>query len=223
MNENNSSPNGGLDIKEMLTGGIHRMSHVYRYSSLPTLRKENVAEHTFYVVLYSYLIGKDLDARFLEDLARIHPSIDFGDLLARALLHDIDESHTGDFLRTVKYGHPDLKTALDQISESMVHKMSTELGVDFYDPWKGAKNRDMNGWILEIADLARVVSYVMEEIKSGNRHIVNVLAEVRDYYKKVVDDPRFIQQLNGYVMDILDVVEENLHELGYECYGLKGE
>ena len=73
-----------LDIDQLLTGSIHRMSHVNRYSSVPVNRKENVAEHSWFVAFYAYMIGKDLEAHQHE--------VDFGELLSRALVHDLRRS-----------------------------------------------------------------------------------------------------------------------------------
>lgn len=163
-----------LNIDKMLEGSIHRMSHVYRYSSVPVIRRENVAEHSWYVAFYSYLIGVDLVKQGIK--------VDFGKLLSRALIHDLDESMTGDFLRYVKYGHPDLKKALDEVSVSMIEKMGDELGVpDIQSPWATAKEDDVEGHIIEVVDLARVASYVWEEVQSGNMHVAPILKECWGY------------------------------------------
>jgi len=176
---------GRLSIDQMLHGGVHRLSHVNRYSSIPTLRKENVAEHTFYVCLYSYLLAMDYETwmtgRGIEETLRP----DYGTLLARAMLHDLDESHTGDFLRTVKYGHPDLKAALDKVSRSMVRKMEDELGVEIMPFWSSAKAPDLEGQIIEIADLCRVASYLYEEHNMGNIYVRPLFSELRAYFQTI--------------------------------------
>lgn len=162
-----------LDIGEMLAGSLHRMSHVNRYSSIPVTRKENVSEHSWYVAMYAYLVGKDL--------ATAGVKVDFGELLSRALVHDLDESMTGDFLRYVKYGHPDLKRALDEVSVSMIEKMSAELSVQLLPHWKNAKADDIEGHIIAVVDLARVISYVNEEYATGNTHVLHILSECCEY------------------------------------------
>lgn len=169
-----------VNIGEMLGGGLRRMSHVHRYSSVPAIRKENVAEHTFYVAFYSYLIGKDLESKGVK--------VNFGEMLSRALLHDIDESMTGDFLRHVKYGHPDLKKALDEVSISMLNKMSDKLGVNLLPQWLSAKFEDLEGEIIQVVDLAHVLSYVWEEIEMGNTHVSDIPKECAKYIQQFVDD-----------------------------------
>lgn len=170
-----------VNIAELLSGSIHRMSHVFRYSSVPVIRRENVAEHTFYVAMYAYLIAQDLIQQGYE--------VDLGVLLSRTLVHDLDESMTGDFLRYVKYGHPDLKKALDEVSMSMIDKMTTSLrtgGSAVKKSWSEAKADDIEGHIVQIVDLARVITYVWEEIQTGNRHVKRILPECCSYIQEFI-------------------------------------
>ena len=177
------------------------MSHVNRYSSIPIIRRENVAEHSWYVTFYAYLIG--------VDLVRRGEVVDMEKLLTRALLHDIDESMTGDFLRVVKYGHPNLKKDLDEVSESVISDMEGSIGLleALREPWKSAKADDLEGAIIQVADLARVASYVQEEISTGNTNVANVLRECKGYMMELVDDD---SQVREYAAGIIDWIEERL-------------
>jgi putative hydrolase of HD superfamily len=176
MNENEVTVKLGVDVNNMMTGSIHRMSHVYRYSSVPVIRRENVAEHSWYVAFYSLIIAKDLIRRGHE--------VDIGLLLERAMVHDLDESMTGDFLRGVKYGHPDLKRALDEISEREVLKMESDIGTKLLLSWSQAKSPTIEGDIVSVVDLARVLSYVFEEMKLGNMHVRDIPEECCGWIKK---------------------------------------
>lgn len=197
-----------LDLEALLEGGVHRMSHVYRFSSLPTLRKENVAEHTFYVTLYAYLLAKDIECKY--DI-----EIDYADILSRAMLHDVEESHTGDFLKTVKYGHPGLKGALEEVAFSMVRKIGEELGVSVEEQWGRAKADDFAGQLIEIADLARVISYALEEIKVGNTYMKPILEEVKSYYDMILVNNAFTTYpfLRVYAEEMKDYVDRKISEL----------
>ncbi len=169
-----------LHIGNMLSGSCHRLSHVYRFSSYPVTRRESVAEHSYFVALYSYLIGMDL-----IDCGH---SIDMGELLSRALVHDLDESMTGDFLRYVKYSSDDLKNALNKVSVVMIKRMVNELGNYYAERhWAAAKANDLEGEIIQVADLSSVISYVAEECKGGNKHVTYILTECCDYINKFID------------------------------------
>ena len=163
-----------------ILSSIHRLSHVFRYSSLPVVRRESVAEHTLYVSLYSLILAKKL--------VKLGFEVDIGKLLERALVHDVDESMTGDFLRTVKYGHPDLKRILDEVSVSMIRRMENELDVEILQPWTDAKSEGIEGDIISFVDLACVLAYAFEELRLGNASMKHVVYECCDYILKLVSE-----------------------------------
>lgn len=198
------NPVVNIDVNELMTGSINRMSHVYRYSSLPTCRRENVAEHSWYVAFYAYLIARDLMQQGCP--------VDTWKLLSRALVHDLDESMTGDFLRYVKYGHPDLKRALDEVSVSMIDQMTYKLrsgGEAVKRDWCNAKAADLEGDIIQVADLARVLSYVWEEVNTGNSHVRHIMTECANYIKEFIKS-RSASSVVPYAEEIVKWVAEQL-------------
>lgn len=170
--------NRRLSVRSLLRGSIKRLAHVYRYSSLPVIRRESVAEHTAFISIFALCIAKDLQSRGFK--------VDEGLLLKSALLHDIDESLSGDFLRCVKYGVPGLKGLLDEASVKFVRSIEDQLGVQLLKDWAGAKNEaTLEGWIVSIADLMGVVSYLEEELALGNRHVAYLLEEIDRYFADI--------------------------------------
>jgi 5'-deoxynucleotidase YfbR-like HD superfamily hydrolase len=164
-----------FNVKSMLCGETRRASHVYRYSSRPTLRRENVAEHSFYAAYYSLIIAKWLSSSGVK--------VSFDLLLERAILHDIDEALTGDFLRSVKYGDLRIKDGLDALSKKFLAKIEKDLGVSLLKSWETAKDAQLEGQILFLADLLCVVAYIWEEFHAGNRHLRQVFTEVKQYFE----------------------------------------
>ena len=187
-----------FSMSTLIESSPHRLSHVYRYSSIPIIRKENVAEHSFYVAFYSYLIAKEMVIRDYD--------VDVGVVLSRALLHDLDESHTGDFLREVKYGHPHLKRVLDEVSVSMIEGMTEELNIDLKPDWVSAKNDDIEGAIVKIADFLRVASYMYEEYRLGNQHLWDRSPELMEYLVQLLGELRD----KDYASGLLVYIEESI-------------
>ncbi len=72
----------------IMNSSIRRMAHIQRYSSFPTNRKENVAEHTFYCTITAHCIALDLLDRGFD----IDPNV----VVVKAIYHDGEESLTGD-------------------------------------------------------------------------------------------------------------------------------
>lgn len=159
-------------VAQLLLGVSSRLSHVFRYSSLPVNRPENVAEHSFYVSLYSLALAKQLEEIGVE--------VNKAKLLESAILHDLDEAMSGDFLRAVKYGIPGLKEALDDASNSFFLTICDSLGISSVNP-KEFKSDDHEGHILAYVDLLCVVQYAVKELISGNRHMYSILDEVGEY------------------------------------------
>lgn len=182
-------------IKNLMKSYVRRLSHVYRYSSIPTIRKESVAEHTAYVALYCLVVAKDLIKQGHE--------VDIGKLLEKSLVHDLDESSTGDFLRHVKYGHPELKRILDEVSLSMMKDLEDQVGVDLVSSWSTAKCEGIEGDILEVVDLFQVISYVTEEVDLGNLHVLHILPECCSFISKVIED-KSDSPVVPYARDILE-------------------
>lgn len=180
-----------FDLKAMLTGSIKRLAHVNRYSSLPVSRRENVAEHTAFVSLFCLIIAKDLEAKGYN--------VDRAKLLTSALLHDLDESLSGDFLRSVKLGIPGLKELLDTACKGFMKSISEQLGVDLTTEWSHAKDESLEGNILAIADLLGVATYLLEEFASGNRHIFNLFRELDTYLESL--EPRLQSSLIPYLQE----------------------
>jgi len=194
-------PEGTLNIRAMLTGSIKRLAHVYRFSSLPVIRRENVAEHTCFVSIFCLLIGKDLEQRGWN--------VDYEKLLKNSLLHDIDESLSGDFLRCVKYGIPGLKQLLDEASHGFMKDIGDQLKIDLIPDWKDAKDESLEGSVLAVADLLGVISYVLEEFAGGNRHLLYILKEVDGYYERL--EKTIQSPMMKYVRDARKLILE-IHE-----------
>lgn len=62
-----------------------RLSHVPRWTVVPTIRKQSVAEHTFNVLWITKYLRSQLPSVYFDN-----------DILSSALSHDLDEAVTGD-------------------------------------------------------------------------------------------------------------------------------
>jgi len=140
-----------------------------------------------------------------KDMMRNGHSIDLGVLLERALVHDLDESLTGDVLRTVKYGHPGLKQSLDEVSVRLLSTLEDELSIDILTAWRAAKTDDVEGDIIKVVDLLQVITYISEEINLGNLHVTPILSECAEYIRDVVKELGE-SPVAPYAKDIVDWV-----------------
>lgn len=138
----------------------HRtLAHVPRWSILRINRRQSVAEHSFYVALYSAEIAKFIGWTGPYDQLMLH-----------ALTHDLDEIVTGD------------------INSPTKKAMSKEARLDF-EYWVGKKmceRSDPSGaWalsdpgeqvraIVKLADIVEGLLYLGDERSQGNTNVGNM-------------------------------------------------
>lgn len=132
------------------------LSHVKRWAILPHTTPQSVADHSYYVALYTSAICEILN---------IPPHIE-RDALKHALVHDMEEVFTNDLPSPFKPEKPEYHK---------VHQMLTYLGVtDFYPIGDVARG------IVKIADL--LDSYVWLELESikGNDSVKGQMPSIND-------------------------------------------
>lgn len=160
-----------IDLNRALQGPVRRLSHIQRYSSMPVIRGENVAEHSWQVAFYSYVIGQDLIARGY--------AVRLDVLLSRAILHDLSEAMSGDIIRSYKYGTEQMAEATAHADLANMKVLAEDFGSisgDILEDWETAKDSDLEGGVVRLADLLCVVTYCAEEYRMGNALLDHILA-----------------------------------------------
>lgn len=171
--------------KLILSNPFIRATDIKRYSGTDCIRVEDILQHTTQVMTISYILALKL--------SELNESIDIGRMLEKGLLHDIDESLTGDIPRPVKYYNEGvLKGARELASVSSERLVRVIYG--FEDPeairmlttMSRAKS-DKEGLLIEIADLLTVSYKSYEElVLLGNKKFVKVAVESRAYLKELL-------------------------------------
>ena len=147
----------------MLVGTTNRMRNVIRYSTCHRQHNETLAEHHYYTALFSALIAKDIGVQVNTEI-----------VMLKALVHDVEESVSGDFMRSFKHSSPELKAAIEKGSEAFVYSMFNRINSNgaFDGAWKNAKDHSLEGRIVKFADFLSVLSYIYQELASGNKLII---------------------------------------------------
>ena len=148
---------------------VRRLNHIRRYSSYPVNRQQNVSEHTFWVMLYGYRIS--------EKLKSMGEKVNVKELLEKGLFHDFEESVTGDIVRTMKYDNPQITKEIKKAEEKLIKRVLDDLfgNCDTLSIWHNAKDKSLEGQIVAVSDFLCVFEYCLEEIKSGNDFMLDVL------------------------------------------------
>ena len=160
-------------IREALYGKLRRMHHVQRYSSLPVITRENVAEHSWQVAMLSLMMALEIRERFAI-------LVDIQETVTRAICHDVSEALSGDIIRSYKHSSPKMVQACQDADVINMEKLVQELGAGLAArhvqvQWRDAKRPSLEGDIVSLADMLCVVSYCVEERAMGNTKLDNVL------------------------------------------------
>jgi putative hydrolase of HD superfamily len=154
-----------MKIKEFLNSQ-RNLGRVVRFSAHSRINDENVAEHSYHVTFYAMLLA-DLEKRFGN-------KVEMEKLLRASLLHDLEESLTGDILHDFK--HRDVKLTREikrmglQFFMEMMDNLPENLAGKYTEIWKNAKDsKTIEGKILEAADRLDALLYSIDEYNLGNK------------------------------------------------------
>jgi len=197
MKKKNLPENTFKDVVDFITGFSRRLCHIDRFNTRPVIRKENVADHSFYVVLFSSILSE------IAELNNI--KINKYEVLLKAVLHDIEESISGDISKALKKDSK-FKNLYLSVSELSVKRILSPLPLPistrFLDNWKN-KNASTENLIVKIADELSGIVYAREEIIMGNSYFEHIYFNYMHRLESLVKDTIFenlILQLNDKKM-----------------------
>lgn len=164
---------------------VCRMNEVLRYSSVYQETEESLGEHVAEVSSMSYLIARYLMKNFKE-------LIDIGSLLEKCLLHDVDETLTGDIPRNTKYATHEVHNSLNIVAEESVKTIEGIIGgIEIFEEWEKAKN-DKEGMILKIVDMLCVVKKAVTEVElRGNLTFLKVVSELEGHLTRMSEGDHY--------------------------------
>jgi 5'-deoxynucleotidase YfbR-like HD superfamily hydrolase len=155
------------------SGDVRRLSYADRYTTIPVSFKENVAEHSYWVALYSLLIHRELG----ESEALTGPILSF------ALVHDMVECRSGDLVRTFKYLTQGLKNAVSEAEKLIETSFPPLLKNEFYaiSSVQDQTDRAYAKAVVKTADFVSLHQYMIREVARGN-------SEIKPFFKRMQDD-----------------------------------
>lgn len=194
-----------INLKELLTGDVTRLRYIVRYSTCRRHHNESVAEHSFYVALYSAMLAEVAVSKMLH--------VNWRKVMMGSTFHDLEESLTGDFPRSFKYSTPELSHVISAAAEKNImelfRKVNPGYEAGWWSFWTHAKDDSLEGRIVELADFLSVVSYMYQELKAGNLAILEHIDSMREYaaifealefspFKQIIDQlPEMLDYLTG--------------------------
>ena len=143
---------------------LSRMKHIYRWSLMRNVSRENIMEHSLQVAMIAH------------GLAIINNRIFNGDANPEktalyAIYHDSNETITGDLPTPIKYFNPEIQTSYKGLEEVSKDKLVSLLPAAIQEDYKKVLFYDENsleGRLVKAAD--KICAYIkcVEESKAGN-------------------------------------------------------
>lgn len=186
------------------TGDVRRLSSVWRYSSVPVVVRENVAEHSYWVALYAAMIHLRMD----PDKGIL------GRVVLASLVHDVGECVTGDVVRVFKYATPELKAEVDRAESILSSRLEPEVR-DLVSAIGSLANPSESQWdryvkaVVKAADFLSLFQYMRREAARGNLEII-------PFYNRMVNDFSDMMETSGVSLASDDVRQSRFPESFYE-------
>ncbi|HEX7456355.1 MAG TPA: YfbR-like 5'-deoxynucleotidase [Candidatus Nanoarchaeia archaeon] len=161
------------------------LAHVIRFNNRPQHFPESVAEHSFYVAYFTLILCHLLEKKRIK--------VDAKKALAMALVHDAEESFSGDILNPFKHFNEKVYQAIRDVNRQMVGEMfadlPTDLSSELVQLWKTEnESKSIEAQIVKVADKLQLLSKCFEEIQAGNTYFEEIYKEQLSLLKKL-DQP----------------------------------
>lgn len=149
-----------------------RLAQIKRYHATPLHQNETVAEHSFYVAMIARAICGVLAEKGIK--------VKTQEVLEKALVHDIEEMFSGDIIQPFKYSDSTLKELIDQLNVKSIEKafegLPPHLATHLKNLWQDYHaEAALEDKIVKISDRLSLIAYCLEQIRLGNRFMVEIL------------------------------------------------
>jgi len=199
-----------LDLIRFMFEQHQRLGCLTRFSNIPRLGAQSVAEHNYSVTFLAMLVGDYLEERGVK-VDRLH-------LLEMGLVHDVEEVISGDILKTLKHGK--FRAELDKLNLRNMGYLVRMLGMKgdkYLADWKEAKEgKTLEAKLVYFVDMVDRIIYCLKETHLGNSYFREILEyeaiKVLDWRELLPALTPFVDILSQYVMKYLagdgDIVNE---------------
>ncbi len=146
-----------MNLKEYYNK-IYTLSFIHRYTNIPRICNEDVAQHSFFVAAIILKLHEEYE-------------FDLGKSLQAAISHDITEADLSDVTHEVKRRYPDLAKELKKAEHSAVLRYPPAVIEGYLD---FDAEDSVESIIANYADVLQVQQYIDNEIALGNTEVDDI-------------------------------------------------
>ncbi|OGC54789.1 hypothetical protein A2797_00760 [candidate division WWE3 bacterium RIFCSPHIGHO2_01_FULL_48_15] len=168
------------------------LSHVIRFSGNPQHFHETVGEHSFYVAYFTAILSHFLKKKGVK--------IDEAKAMKIALVHDMEESFSGDIRGPFKHRSKEVLDAIRKAGREIIplvfDDLPADLGKEFVSLWKeDTQQKTIEAQVVKAADELSLIAKCHEEAKVGNeffrpiyeRHLEKLRETKHPWWKEIKD------------------------------------
>lgn len=188
----------GINCFDFLLDAHKTLTQIVRFSTKPTVRKQNVAEHSYFVALIAMIVCERLINKGIQ--------IDKADVLEKCLVHDISESVSGDMPRVVKEENEEIRLMIGNLEDRVFEKITESLPEDikkslhssytWFEDYAKLENR-----IVKFADILENGLFVLCEMDLGNKNMSDVQRNVKRWLDEYDEDEIMTALTRAYCLE----------------------
>src|SRR3989338_9852322 len=114
------------------------LAHVKRFNNRPQHFPESVAEHSFYVIYFTTIL--------LYFLKNSGEEIDEAKTIKMAVLHDMEETVSGDILNPFKHYNEEIVSTIRKVNQETIalvfENLPEDLSAEFVELWKEESKKE---------------------------------------------------------------------------------
>lgn len=132
---------------------MNNLAYIKRYSVIPRIHEESIAEHSFFVASIVLKLADDYEFRI-------------GHAVSMAIIHDWSESYTDDITVATKRAYPEIKKAVEKVEPKIAKKEFSPMVLELWQEYKNMSTPE--ALIVKYADTIQVIQYAQSEVNMGN-------------------------------------------------------
>ena len=161
------------------------LNGINRFSMFKLFHNETVLEHIGMVAMFCYLVGQEVN--------KLSPDyVNMSTLLSKAVVHDIDETATGDLARPTKYYSTTMRQEMARFEAAGVANIANMFAQPAIFELHRTAKEGREGYIVAIADFACAAHRCWEEVLIFGNH-----ALVGPAYNMQALLPKFREQITN--------------------------
>ncbi|MGG1514537.1 5'-deoxynucleotidase [Paenibacillus oryzisoli] len=182
---------------------LYRLKYIDRWSLMWNMRRENVAEHSFYVASIAHMLCTIANEVYGKQVPTDR-------VVSIALFHDASEVLTGDIPQPVKHNNKEILRNFREIEDVAAERLLQTIPSAIRDTYRKLIQEpepDLYTWV-KAADLIEAYIKCLTELSTGNREFVvakqQVLASLQKMNMPEVD--YFLKHMSASFEKTLDEI-----------------